>query len=253
MSKQVIVGHRLGSPPPAPGRARLSSPHFNETPAGPPRDAGNARTLPLVPVDLHEMLDPEHTAVLTMELQRGVIGDLAMIPELAAEVAAAGVLANAGRVAAAARAAGARVVHCTAQFRADHAGSSDNSPMQRGIAKRPAKMVLGTGDVDLVPELAQAPSDVVVPRHHGLTPFPGTELDQILRNLGVTTVVAAGVSVNIGVLGMVMVAVDLGYRVALVTDAVAGVPKEYADAVIDNTLRLLATCVTTDQVVDTWS
>jgi nicotinamidase-related amidase len=206
-----------------------------------------------VPVDLHEMLDPGHTAVLTMELQRGVIGDLAMIPELAAEVAAAGVLANAGRVCAAARTAGARVVHCTAQFRSDRAGASDNSPMLRGIAKGETPLIVGMPGVDVVPELAQAPSDLVVPRQHGLTPFPGTELDQILRNVGVRTVVATGVSVNIGVLGMVMVAVDLGYRVALVTDAVAGVPKEYADAVIDNTLRLLATCVTTDQVVDTWA
>ena len=32
-----------------------------------------------------------------------------------------------------------------------------------------------------------------------------------------------------------MVAVDLGYRVVVVTDAVAGVPREYADAVIAHT------------------
>jgi len=206
-----------------------------------------------VPVDLREMLDPGHAAVLTMELQRGVIGDRATIPDLAVAVDKAGVLANAGRICGAARAAGARVVHCTAQFRPDRAGASENSPMLRNLAKAPGNMLAGSPDVEVVPELDQQPSDLVVPRHHGLTPFPGTELDQILRNLGVTTIVATGVSVNIGVLGMVLVAVDLGYRVALVTDAVAGVPPEYADAVIANTLRLLATCVTTDQVVDAWS
>jgi nicotinamidase-related amidase len=206
-----------------------------------------------VPVDLHEMLEPAHTAVLTMELQRGVIGDLALLPDLAAEVAAAGVLANAGRVCAAARSAGAAVVHCTAQFRSDRAGASDNSPMLRGIAKGETPLIVGLPGVEVVPELDQQTSDLVSPRHHGLTPFPGTELDPMLRNLGVHTIVATGVSVNIGVLGMVMVAVDLGYRVALVTDAIAGIPKAYADAVIDNTLRLLATCVTTDQVVEIWS
>ena len=125
--------------------------------------------------------------------------------------------------------------------------------MLRGLAKGETPLIVGLPGVDVVPELDQQPSDLVVPRQHGLTPFPGTELDQILRNLGVHTIVATGVSVNIGVLGMVMVAVDLGYRVALVTDAVAGVPKAYADSVIDNTLRLLATCVTADQVVETWS
>ncbi len=97
------------------------------------------------------------------------------------------------------------------------------------------------------------PSDLVSARTHGLSPFPGTDLDQLLRNLGVRTVVATGVSVNIGVLGMVLVAVDLGYRVALVTDAVTGVPRDYADAVIANTLSLLATRVTTDDVVATWA
>ena len=35
-----------------------------------------------------------------------------------------------------------------------------------------------------------------------ISPFHGTELDAILRNLGVRTVVATGVSVNVGVLGM---------------------------------------------------
>ena len=206
-----------------------------------------------MPVDLNELLDPTHTAVLTMELQRGVIGDLAMIPELAAEVAAAGVLANAGRVLAAARAASARVVHCTAEFRTDRAGSNDNAPMLRGIAKGPPKMMIGTADTELVPELDAQPSDLVSSRTHGLSPFPGTDLDQLLRNLGVRTLVATGVSVNIGILGMVLVAVDLGYRVALVTDAVAGVPREYADSVIANTLSLLATRVTTDDVVATWA
>jgi nicotinamidase-related amidase len=61
------------------------------------------------------------------------------------------------------------------------------------------------------------------------------------------------VSVNIGVLGLVMGAVDLGYRVALVRDAIVGVPPEYGDAVVEGTLGLLATLVTTDEVVATWS
>jgi nicotinamidase-related amidase len=206
-----------------------------------------------VPLDLKAMLDPTHTAVLTMELQRGVVGDRATIGDLAVAVEKGGVLANAGRVCAAARVAGARVVHCTAQFRPDRAGANDNSPMLRNIAKAPGNMVAGTADVEIVPELDQQPSDLVSPRHHGLTPFPGTELDQILRNVGVTTIVATGVSVNIGIPGMLLVAGDLGYRCALVTDAVAGVPEDYAEAVIQNSLRLLATCITTEQVVDAWA
>ena len=35
-------------------------------------------------------------------------------------------------------------------------------------------------------------------------------------------------------------------------DAVAGIPEEYAEAVIDNTLSLVATVTTTDDVLAAW-
>jgi nicotinamidase-related amidase len=206
-----------------------------------------------VAIDLAELLDPAHTAVLTMELQRGVVGDLATIGALADEVAAQDVIGHAARVVGAARSVGARVVHCTAEFRPDRAGSNDNAPLLRAIAKGPAHLLAGSAETTLVPELGPEPSDVVAARRHGLTPFPGTDLDQILRNLAVTTIVATGVSVNIGITGLVMVAVDLGYRCAVVTDAVAGVPADYTTAVLEHTLAPLATLLTTEQVLATWS
>jgi nicotinamidase-related amidase len=80
----------------------------------------------------------------------------------------------------------------------------------------------------------------------------GTDLDAVLRALNVKTVVGIGVSVNIGMTNFVMDAVNAGYQFVLPRDAVAGVPTEYADAVIDNTLSLLATVTTTDEVVAAW-
>jgi nicotinamidase-related amidase len=50
----------------------------------------------------------------------------------------------------------------------------------------------------------------------------------------------------------VMDAVNLGYQFVLPRDAVAGLPQSYADAVIDNTLALLATVTTTDEVLAVW-
>jgi nicotinamidase-related amidase len=153
----------------------------------------------------------------------------------------------------AARGAGAKVVHCIAEFRPDRAGSNDNAPLLRAIAKGPAHLLTGSEDTELVAELGPEPSDLVAARRHGLTPFPGTSLDQLLRNLGVRTIVATGVSLNIGVTGLVMVAVDLGYRCAVVTDAVAGVPVDYADAMLQHTVAPLATLVTSEQVTATWT
>jgi nicotinamidase-related amidase len=77
-----------------------------------------------------------------------------------------------------------------------------------------------------------------------MTPFTSTSLDQILRNLGIKTVIATGVSVNLGVYGMILSAVDLGYQVVLVRDAVAGLPADLAEKVIDESLSLVATVVT---------
>jgi nicotinamidase-related amidase len=65
--------------------------------------------------------------------------------------------------------------------------------------------------------------------------------------------VAVGNSINIGILGLVLAAVDLGYQVVVPSDAVVGVPVEYGESVMENTISLLATVVPTDDVVDAWS
>jgi nicotinamidase-related amidase len=96
-------------------------------------------------------------------------------------------------------------------------------------------------------------TDYVLTRYHGITPFHGTELDQILRNLGVRTVVATGVSVNVGILGLTIDAVNAGYQVVIPRDAVTGTPDEYVDAVFQHTLRLLATVTGSEEVVRAWS
>jgi nicotinamidase-related amidase len=180
-----------------------------------------------------------------------------MLRALVDQVANTGMLKTAGRVCAAAREAGARVVHCTAESRPDGAGSATNckifamgARMRRERGSSPTD--IGTPGVELVPELGLDPRDIVVPRLHGMSPFMSTSLDQILRNMGITTVVATGVSVNLGIFGMAMSALDLGYQVVVVRDAVAGVPDEYAQSVIDNSLTLISTIVTADELLDAW-
>ena len=68
---------------------------------------------------LRDLLEPATTAVVTMELQQGVVGEGAMLQDLVDRVEAAGTIGAAGRLCAAARAAGASVVHCTAERRPD--------------------------------------------------------------------------------------------------------------------------------------
>src|SRR5207302_4495654 len=110
----------------------------------------------------------------------------------------------------------------------------------------------GSEAAAVIPEIGVEDSDVVLTRLHGIGPMAGTDLDPVLRNLGVRTIVGVGVSVNVGMTNFVMDAVNLGYRFVLPRDAVAGVPTEYAEAIIDQTLSLLATVVRTEEVLAAW-
>jgi nicotinamidase-related amidase len=205
-----------------------------------------------MPVSLADLVEPAHTAVLTMEVQRGVVGDLSSFPQLAEAVDRVGVVPNTARLLAAARTRGARVVHCTAEFRADRAGSVVNCQLIAAMVRRPEHLLQGTPATELVPEFGPEPGDLVCSRLHGVSPFSGTSLDPWLRSLGVRTVVATGVSVNLGVLGLVIEAVNLGYNVVVPRDAVAGIPQEYADAVLDNTFPLVTTLTTTEGLLEAW-
>jgi biuret amidohydrolase len=115
------------------------------------------------------------------------------------------------------------------------------------------RLDVGSDAAEVVAEFGVQESDFVLSRIHGLNPMAGTDLDPVLRNLDVGTVVVVGVSVNVAVTNLVMDAVNLGYQVVLPRDAVAGVPPSYADAVIDNTLSILADVVTTDDVLTAWA
>ena len=206
-------------------------------------------------MELTDLVNPEHTVVITMEVQRGVIGDLSSFPELQSAAEDAGVLSNGPTICNAAREAGGRVLHATATNRADNAGSTANCRMlaaSQKINQLGAGLIENTEGVELVSSFGPEPADIVVPRLHGLTPFTSTSLDQIVRNLDGRTIVALGVSLNIGVLGLAMSAVDLGYQVVIPTDAVAGVPLEYGQSILEGSLSLLATLTTTEDLIQTW-
>jgi nicotinamidase-related amidase len=196
------------------------------------------------------LVAPTHTALVANECQRGVIGDHSLLPELAR--AAAAMVPNVARLAAAARKTGVRVIHTTAIRRADGAGANRNARLFMATRKSPRQMVPGTPETEVLPEIGVAEPDLVLPRLHGLSPMHGTELDPVLRNLGVSTIVAVGVSINVALTNLVFDAVNASYQVVVPRDAVAGLPADYVEAVFVNTLGLLATVTTTDDVVAAW-
>ena len=200
---------------------------------------------------LADLIQPEHTAIVTQECQGAVIGPDAGLGQLAEEARRVA-LPNIVRLLPAARAAGVRVVHCLVQRRPDGLGANHNAKIF-AIGRGEVNILPGTPGAAVLPELGPEPTDLVLSRWHGVGPMGGTDLDAVLRNLGVSTIVVVGVSLNIAIPNVVMDAVNAAYRVVVPQDAVAGIPTEYGAAVIANTLSLLATITTTDDLLRVWS
>jgi nicotinamidase-related amidase len=202
-------------------------------------------------LDIENLIDPRHTALVTQECQRAVIGDLSALPNLA-DAARGEVVSNIAELVEAARKVGVPVIHCTAERRADGQGANSNARLFQYMARSPTTLIPGSPAAEIIPEIRVAESDLVLSRLHGLSPFQGTELDFLLRNMGVTTLVGVGVSVNVAIQNLTFDAVNASYQVVIPTDAVAGFPKEYVEAVFANTLGAISTLVTTADLLGAW-
>ncbi|MDX2166013.1 MAG: isochorismatase family cysteine hydrolase [Deltaproteobacteria bacterium] len=197
------------------------------------------------------MLAPTSTALLIMECQEGIVGETAALGALGEAVRRHGTIGHLKRVLDAARAAQVPVFYLTMARRPDSAGTPANC-LLLALGRKGEPLVPGSARQAVVEQLAPRDNEFVLTRFHGVTPFHGTELDQLLRNLGVRTVVATGVSVNIGITGMTIEAVNAGYQVVIPRQAVTGTPDDYVEAVLTNTLRLLATIAPVDDVIAAW-
>jgi nicotinamidase-related amidase len=203
--------------------------------------------------DLRELLTPATTVLLTQECQRGVVGPDSMIPALAEAARSSGALANITRLVHAARAAHVGVLHALAARRYDGRGANTNARLFVSVARQPDQQWLGTDATLPLDEFGAEDSDLTSTRLHGLSPIFGQDVDGLLRNLGCRTLVVVGVSTNVAIPNAVFDAVNLGYQVVLPVDAVAGVPVEYTEVLVRNTLGLVATTTSTDEVLACWS
>jgi nicotinamidase-related amidase len=203
-------------------------------------------------VELGALVAPGRTALIIQEGQRGVIGDESALPELARAARETGVIDRIAELAVAARAAGVAVVHATAENLDGGFGVNRNARLFAGARRNGALNAPGSTSVLPLPELGPEPGDVVLPRYHGLSPLTGGPLDSLLRNEGITTIVVTGVSLNVAIPNVVFDGVNRSYQVIVPTDAVVAAPAEYGEHILRNTIGLIATLVSTADLVDAW-
>jgi nicotinamidase-related amidase len=184
-------------------------------------------------------LDLRHTAIVVIDLQKGI----AAMPGGAPHSKAA-VIANAVRLLTAARAAGAQpvLVHVGgAPDGADRLHSTTDQPMR-------ARGAMPPDWTELIPELDRQPGDVVIfKRQWGA--FYGTDLDLQLRRRGLTTIVICGISTEIGVESTARDAYERGYELIFAADAMTGgSPESHANS-IERIFPRMGRVRATDQIV----
>ncbi len=201
---------------------------------------------------IKDLVDPNHTALLLVECQNGVIGEKSSFPALAE--ASKNMLVNLGKLAQAARNSKIKVIHGLAMVREDGWGSNNNARLFGAARRSPIKQLPDSEAVEPIKEIGfDSESDVLLPRLHGLSPTSGTELDALFRNEEISTVVVSGVSLNVAVQNCVFDLINNGYQVVVPVDAVAGVPFEYGETIIENTLAVLATLTDVESLIKVWS
>ena len=188
-------------------------------------------------------------ALIVNECQIGIVDPAyATFPALAQQVVARGILPRIEKLVKAFRAKGLPVIHTPVIHRADFADMAPNSLISSHSLKG-RSMAAGSPEAGYAPGLEPQPQDFEVVRSAGLIAFNATNLDATLRRLDVQTVVLCGVSTNVAMPGNTMTAVDLGYRVVLPEDCIAGSDAETHATIFREQLRMLATITTAEDVI----
>ena len=184
-------------------------------------------------------LDPATTALVLIDLQRGITA-IPTQPRPSSEV-----IRNAVRLAQAARARGALVALVRVSF------AEDGADMLRTDTEEPPPSGLRqTGWDEIVVELAPTADVIVTKRQWGA--FYGTNLDLELRRRGRRTIVLGGIATNFGVESTARDAWERNYQLILVEDAMAARTAEDHAFAITRIFPRLGRICSTEDVLKVW-
>ncbi|MGA3010742.1 MAG: hydrolase [Terracidiphilus sp.] len=187
-------------------------------------------------------LDARHTAIVVIDLQKGIVG------RQGAPYSQTTVVANCARILAAARAAGAQPVLV-------HVGGSQDGADRPHTATDQTWKSTGPMPPDwseLIPELDRQPADIVVlKRQWGA--FYGTDLDLQLRRRGLTTIILCGIATEFGVESTARDAYEHGYELIFAEDAMTGVTVESHSNSVERIFPRLGRVRATEEIVGAFS
>jgi len=185
-----------------------------------------------------EKLDPRRTALVLIDLQKGIV------PFAGGPYTGAEVLEKAGALVRRFHQLGSPVVRVRVGWSAD-AGDMLRQP----VDQPPPARSFPPDWQDFPAELGVADSDIqVTKRQWGA--FYGTELELQLRRRGIEHIVLGGISTNIGVESTARNAWELGFGIVFVEDAMSAASGEHHAFAIKNIFPRLGRVRSTAQVLD---
>src|ERR1700759_2021627 len=162
-----------------------------------------------------DRIDPNRPAMIVVDMQNDFVAPGAAMETPAAR-AMVPKLAEALKMC---RSAGIRVIYTAHVHRRDGSDMGLFDDMHPPIATR-AALVDETPGVDIYPELAPQPGEHVIKKHR-YSGFFGTDLDIILREWGVDTVIISGTTTENCCHATARDAMFRNYRVVFLSDATA--------------------------------
>jgi nicotinamidase-related amidase len=188
-------------------------------------------------------LDPARTAVLSMDMQAGIVSIYAGEQQDAFTARAAGVL---GRC----RDRGMTVIHVQVGFRPGMPEISPRNALFAAIRTNPQRQQLFQGDAGKIhPAVAPVGEDIVITKHR-ISAFTGTDLDMILRAKEIDTLVLFGIATSGVVLSTLLDAVDADYRVIVVKDCCADQDADVHSVLLEKVFPRRGTVVTSAELLE---
>lgn len=183
------------------------------------------------------VIDKSKTAIVVIDLQKG-IASVQSKPHTAQEV-----IANASKLVEAFRKKGMPVflVHVIPTEETMLKVISDQ------VAPRP--QAASPNWSDFVPEIAPAPSDIVIAKRQWGA-FYGTELDLQLRRRRIETIVLSGIATDYGVESTARFAYEYGYQQIFAEDAMSSRSDEQHHAAVNFIFKRMGRVRNTDEIIE---
>lgn len=184
------------------------------------------------------MFDPVHTAMLSMDLQAGIVS-IYVKDDLPAR---AGALLQNGRD------AGVTIIHVKVGFRPGLPEIHHRNMLLGALKDSPAHQQLFTGDAGAIHlELGPHEGDLVVTKSR-VNAFVGTDLALLLRAHEIDTLIMFGIATSGVVLSTSLAAADADYRLFIVKDSCADLDEGVHTCLIDKIFPRYATVLSADEL-----